>query len=40
MEVIDPSLQSQIFRGKCKEFIVSVAKDGKTVDIELDTGAF
>ena len=25
-------------RGKCKEFIVPVAIDGKTVDIELDTG--
>ena len=27
-------------RGKCKEFIVPVAIDGKTVDMELDTGAF
>ena len=26
-------------RGKCKEFIVPVAIDGKTVDMELDTGA-
>lgn len=25
--------------GKCKEFIVPVAIDGKTVDVELDTGA-
>lgn len=26
-------------RGKCKEFIVLVAIDGKTVGMELDTGA-
>ena len=26
-------------RGKCKAFIVPVAIDGKTVDMELDTGA-
>lgn len=26
-------------RGKCKEFIVPVAIDGKTVDVELDAGA-
>ena len=28
-----------VSRGKCKAFIVPVAIDGKTVDMELDTGA-
>ena len=28
-----------VSRGKCKAFIVTVAIDGKTVDMELDTGA-